>query len=58
MIGMLIISIVGLLPNVSASWQHYIILPFGTSWENEQPLGRSNSVELYWQDIPASSLSQ
>jgi hypothetical protein len=55
MIGMLIISIVGLLPNVSASSRHYIILPFGTSWENEQPLGRSNSVN-YSKDFSSPKL--
>ncbi len=30
-------------PSVSATPQHCIILPFHTSWENEQPLGRTNA---------------
>jgi len=33
------------IPSVSATPQHRIILPFHTSWENEQPLGRTNAVD-------------
>lgn len=41
----LIASVALLTPNVSATPQHYIVLPFHTSWENAQPLGRTNAVD-------------
>jgi len=47
-IVMLILSSIGVLvPKVSASGpQHRIILPFHTSWENDDPLSRIDSVDF------------
>jgi len=46
LIIMLMASLTVLIPSVSASAQNQIILPFHTSWENQQPIGRSNSIDF------------
>ncbi len=38
-------------PNASATPQHRIILPFHTSWENEQALGRTDAVDWKTSDF-------